>query len=113
MHEVGLMQEALCIALERADTARAGCIHSLTLRLGRIAGVEIEALRFAFEVLTPGTNAEGAALILEEVPVCCWCAECEQLFQPADYVFRCPACLQISGEVRQGREFDLLAIEVS
>lgn len=113
MHEVGLMQEALRIALGHAVAARAARVYSLTLRIGPLSGVENDALRFAFEVVTPGSAAEGAEVILEEVPIQCWCVGCARLFQPADYVFRCPDCQQISGDVRQGREFDLLAVEIS
>ena len=113
MHEVGLMQEALRIALTHAQRSGGARVHALTMRIGPLAGVEIEALHLAFEVVTPGTAAEGAALHLEEVPVACWCSECERAFQPADCVFRCPLCEQLSDDIRQGREFDLVAVEIS
>lgn len=113
MHEVGLMHEAVQVALERAERNRAARVHSLTLRIGPLAGVEIDALRFAFEIVTQGTAAGGAVLHIEEVPIECWCAACACAFQPGDMVFRCPACERISCDVRQGREFDLIAMEVS
>jgi hydrogenase nickel incorporation protein HypA/HybF len=113
MHEVGLMQEALRIALTHAQRSGTGRIHALTMRIGPLAGVEIEALRLAFEVVTPDTPADGAALHFDEVPVTCWCIECERIFQPAESVFRCPHCHQYSDDIRQGREFDLVAVEVS
>ena len=113
MHEVGLMQEALRIAATHAQSSGAARIHVMTMRIGALAGVEIEALRLAFEVVTPGTTAEGAALQLEKVPVGCWCIECERVFQPADCVFRCPKCHHLSADIRQGREFEVVAVEVS
>ena len=48
MHEVGLMQDALGLALEEARRQGASRVHQLTLRVGRLAGVEPEALAFAF-----------------------------------------------------------------
>lgn len=113
MHEVGLMHEALRIALEHANAAHAKRIHALTLRVGRLAGVEIEAIKLAFDVVKTATPADGATLVIDEVPVQCWCAICDRLFSPVDSVFRCPACQGISEDVRQGREFDLIAVEVS
>jgi len=113
MHEVGLMQEAVQIALDRAEQNGGVCVHGLSMRIGPLAGVEIDALRFAFEVVTQGTAADGAELHIEEVPVRCWCDSCAHEFQPADFVFRCPACEQISAIVRQGREFDLISMEIS
>jgi hydrogenase nickel incorporation protein HypA/HybF len=113
MHEVGLMQEALRIALTNAERSGATRIHALTMRIGPLAGVEMEALGLAFQVVTSDTPAGGAALRFEEAPVTCWCIECECLFQPGTSVFRCPHCHRLSDDVRQGREFDLVAVEVS
>jgi hydrogenase nickel incorporation protein HypA/HybF len=113
MHEVGLMAQAVQMALERAEQNGAARVHHLTLRIGPLAGVEIDALRFAFEVVTQGTAADAAELHIEEVPIRCWCASCAREFQPADFVFRCPECQQLSDDVRQGREFDLISMEIS
>ena len=113
MHEVGLMQEALRIALDHAKNAGGNRIHSMTMRVGKISGVELEPLRLAFEVVTAGTMAEQAILRLEEVPVQSWCAGCADVFQPDDCIYRCPKCGQLSSDVREGREFELLALEVS
>jgi hydrogenase nickel incorporation protein HypA/HybF len=113
MHEVGLMQEAVRIAATHAQSSGAARIYVMTMRIGALAGVEVEALRLAFEVVTQGTTAEGATLQLEKVPVGCWCNGCERVFQPADCVFRCPKCHHPSTDIRQGREFEVIAVEVS
>ena len=113
MHEVGLMAQAVEIALERAEQNGGVRVHRLTMRIGPLAGVEIDALRFAFEVVTQDTAADGAELHIDEVPVRCWCAPCEREFQPGDYVFRCPSCQQLSTDVRQGHELDLISMEIA
>ncbi len=113
MHEVGLMQEALRLALTHAERNGAVCVHALTMRIGPLAGVEMEALHLAFQAVTSHTAAEGAALHLEEVPVACWCAECASVFQPPNCVYCCPHCGRLTDDVRQGREFDLVAVEIS
>jgi hydrogenase nickel incorporation protein HypA/HybF len=113
MHEVGLMQEALRIALTHAERNDAARIHALTLRVGQLAGVDMDALRLAFQAVRPDTIADGAVLNLEEMPVRCWCAECHCLFEPANREYRCPKCKRLSAEIRQGREFDVVAVEVS
>ena len=113
MHELGLIDQAVQMALARAEQDGAARVHRLTLRIGPLAGVEIDALRFAFEVVTQDTAADGAELHIEAVPVRCWCTSCACEFQPTDFVFRCPACQQLSDDVRQGREFDLISMEIS
>src|SRR5437773_10160888 len=104
MHEVGIMQSAVDLAVTQAREQGAERIHTLTLRIGRLAGVVPEALRFAFEVVTAGTLAERAELIVEETAVVCFCSACQQEFRRDDFIFACPACLRLSSEVRRAPE---------
>ena len=113
VHEVGLMESMLEIALEHARTRGADRIHAIALRIGRLAGVEPEALGLAFEVVTSGTSAEGARLDIESVPVVCFCYPCEKEFEPDEFIFACPLCGRFSSEVRRGRELELASLEVS
>jgi hydrogenase nickel incorporation protein HypA/HybF len=113
MHEVGLMQRALEIALEYAARHGAQHIHRMTLRVGALSGVVPEALSFAFDVITPGTIAEGAGLELDTVAVVCFCPACEQEFTPPDLFYECPRCRQLSTQVRRGQELELAYLEVS
>lgn len=113
MHEVGLMQTALRSAFKQAAQHRAVRIHRLTLSVGKLSGVVPEALRFAFEVVTRGTPAEGAELIVHEVPVVCRCETCNNEFKPADLVFVCPHCGAVSATWNKGQELELTSIEVS
>lgn len=113
MHEVGLMHEALTIAWKHAEESGGTRIHSLRVRLGPLSGVDKDALRFAFEVITSDTAAAGATLNVEETPIRCWCLRCEREFEPAEYICRCPDCGELSDDVRQGREFEVIAVEIS
>jgi hydrogenase nickel incorporation protein HypA/HybF len=113
MHEVGLIEAVVAMAVEAAGREGAAKIHRITLRIGRLAGVEPEALALAFEVVSGGTLAEGATLEVETVEVVCHCAECGRDFTPPDFAFLCPTCEQPSADVRQGREMELASMEVS
>jgi hydrogenase nickel incorporation protein HypA/HybF len=113
MHEVGIMQEALRMALETAQSSKASRIHEVRLRVGAMSGVVPDALRFAFDVLCRETIAEGARLEIEAVPATCWCAACAAEFVCEDYVNACPTCSELSGELRRGRELELAAVEMS
>jgi hydrogenase nickel incorporation protein HypA/HybF len=113
MHELSVMASALEIALDRTHRQGASRIHSITLRIGELAGVAPEALTFAFESLTAGTPAEGARLVVETVPVLCHCPRCGEQFHPADVIYQCPSCGHISTDVRGGCELELASLEVS
>jgi hydrogenase nickel incorporation protein HypA/HybF len=113
MHEVGLMQDTIDLATTAAREAGAERIHRIRLRIGRLAGVEAEAMRFAFAAVTQGTLADGAVLDIDPVEVVCHCRACDRPFTPTDYIFACPWCAAITSDVRQGREIELVAVEVS
>jgi hydrogenase nickel incorporation protein HypA/HybF len=113
MHEVSLMQAALSIALDHANAQGARKIHALELHVGMQSGVVPAALAFAFEVVSAGTPAEGAELRLKTIPTRCYCPHCQQVFQPADWVYECPGCHGISTDIRQGQNLELASLEVS
>ena len=113
MHEFGLMQEVVRMAVEKAEEAGATRIHCIRLRIGRISGVVPEAMRFAHEVLVEDTLADGSTVEIEDGPVICWCRKCEAEFTPEKTVFRCPVCGTLSSDVRAGREMQIVNMEIS
>ena len=106
------MQNALDQVLEQARRAGASRVHAIRLRIGALSGVVPDALQFAFEALADGTLAEGARLIIEDVPARFWCAPCRREFEAARMFAECPACHHPSGELRAGREMELTSLEV-
>ncbi len=114
MHEIGIMESTLEVVLRQAGEHRASRVHRIVLRIGALAGVEPESLRFAFDAVTRGTLAAGAELAIEAVPARAYCSGCAQDFGvERGFIFTCPACGQLSGELRQGRELELIRLEMT
>lgn len=113
MHEFGIAESLLKTALETAAQHGASKVEQVSLRIGALAGVVDEALTFAFEALADGTPAQGARLLIEAVPVACYCPTCAREFEAPRFSYRCPHCQALSREVRRGRELQLVSIEVS
>ena len=113
MHEVGLMENALAIALDYAARDQAHRIHKICLRVGALSGVEPEALRFAFDIVAQDTIAEAAQLEIEPCPTRCYCAACQTEFEPIDGGYECPTCHVWSASILQGKELELASLEVS
>ena len=113
MHELALMEELQRIALATAAAQGAQRIHTVMLRVGRLSGVDPDALAFAFEVVMAGGIGQGATLKLEVVPTQCRCGGCGQRFEPVDVIFACPICGELSADVLRGRELELTGLEVS
>lgn len=110
---MSLMQTTLDIAFDHAAQKGAQHIYWIKLRVGELSGVIPEALALAFEIVTAGTMAANARLEVESVPVICHCPACHQDFQPTGWVYVCPTCHQFTTDLRQGRELELTAMEVS
>ncbi|MBD2422857.1 hydrogenase maturation nickel metallochaperone HypA [Cyanobium sp. FACHB-13342] len=112
MHELSLMEAVRDQALAAAHADGAIRITVISLRVGELAGVELEALRFAFPVAMAGTIAAGAELRIESEPAECHCAACNAPFPAADGCCDCPRCGAISRQLLRGRDLRLLALEV-
>lgn len=113
MHELALLDELCQLALQTAHQEGAHMIQSLRVRIGDLSGVDAEALRQAFAVLTLQSSWKYTRLELEVVPTRCFCPHCRQAFNPPDLMHQCPSCGLLSNRVLQGHELELVAIEVS
>lgn len=113
MHEVGMMQNVLETAVERAKSEGAQHIRLVQMRVGEASGVVPDSLQLAFDVVKKATIAEDARLQVESVPVICYCTNCNLEFHPTDLLYECPQCHQSYCELRQGNEFELVFLEVS
>lgn len=113
MHELSLMEEVRRLALAAAAAEGATAIQAIELRVGERAGVEREALRFAFPVVMEGTIAAAAELRITVVPAEAHCAPCGRRFDCADGLAECPQCGAISGALLRGRELELASLELA
>lgn len=112
---MALMEALRERALEQAERHGGGTIRAITLRVGSLAGVELEALELAFAVVMEREGPEGVApvqLRIESVAAKCYCYRCACAFLAADGCCACPDCGQISRDLLQGRELDLVSLEL-
>lgn len=112
MHELSLMAELRELVVAQVEAHGGGRVERIRLRIGTLAGVEEEALRFAHPLVMAGSCAEGSRLEIETVPALCHCSSCEQRFSADAGLCACPRCGAISRTLLQGRELDLVALEL-
>lgn len=63
MHELALMDSLVATVGERVGQSR---VTAVRLRVGKLAAVAADALRFCFDVCAEGTCLEGAVLEIQE-----------------------------------------------
>jgi hydrogenase nickel incorporation protein HypA/HybF len=112
MHELSIAHSLVELAVEAAENARMKRVQALYLKLGVLSGVIKEALEFSFDVVIEGTPLEGARLVIEDVPVTVFCPDCQEAHKlPEPLPMRCPVCGTKTGQVLEGRELELYALE--
>lgn len=92
MHEMSLAEGILQIVEEQARTGDFCRVSLVVLEIGRLSGAEPEALRFAFEAVTRGSIAEGAALEIIDLPGRGWCLGCSREVEVSERYDPCPHC---------------------
>ncbi len=113
MHEVSIAQSLLDIVLSECKKAGYKRVNSVSLLIGEASGVQIDSLRFAFDIIKRDTPAEGAKLLITTSPLTGKCLDCACLFYPrGDVVFECPKCSGKNLRMIKGKELDIVEIDV-
>ena len=73
MHELGITQQLVAIACERAEGAK---VRRVVVEIGKLSAVMPDAVRFCFPLCCEGTVAEGATLDIVEKPGIAKCRSC-------------------------------------
>jgi hydrogenase nickel incorporation protein HypA/HybF len=110
MHELSIADALVRIACRHADGRR---VESVEVKVGHLRQVVPDALAFAWTLVAEGTDAEGAELIIEEVPAAGVCRGCGAESEWDAFPLACTACGSFDVELVRGEELlvDALVIE--
>jgi hydrogenase nickel incorporation protein HypA/HybF len=109
MHELALAEAILAIATAHAGDGR---INAVEVQVGHLRQVVPEALRFNFELVAKGTAADGADLVIDEVPITARCRACATNAELPEFPLRCPRCGALDVDLTGGEELLVSALEV-
>jgi len=112
MHEFGITENIIKIALDKAEEAQSSKVTQINLVVGELAGAVPECIQFYFESMSKDTIAQEAVLHFELIPVQLRCRNCSSVFQPGDTLWGCPGCQSQSVEIIKGRELFIESMEV-
>ena len=112
MHEMSLAESVLRIIEDEAQAQQFSRVRSVTLEIGRLAAVEAEAMRFAFGAVMRNTVAEGARLVLMDIPGQGSCADCGATVLMDEPLALCAQCGSGRVHVTGGDRMRVLELEV-
>ncbi|WP_149181516.1 hydrogenase maturation nickel metallochaperone HypA [Streptomyces sp. TRM49041] len=111
MHELSIATSVVEAVEDVVREHGAEGVESVRLRVGALAGVVPDALRFCFDLAAEGTPVAGAVLVVEDVAARARCAGCDGAFavgSPPDLT--CPECGASAAELLAGRELEIAGV---
>ncbi len=112
MHELSIAHSLVNTAEDALAGTNVTQVEVVHLKLGALSGVVKDALLFGYDIATQNTRLAGSRLEIEEVPVVVYCPQCDaERTLDSIQLFQCPACGTPTGDIRQGREIELVSLE--
>lgn len=113
MHELSIALSIVEMAEEEAAIRGNAHVSAVHLRMGLLSGVVKEALLSCYEMACAETALAGSRLLIEEVPVEIFCAQCQERRPIASLQWMCcPECGTPAPEIVQGKELEVFALEI-
>ncbi|ANI16254.1 TPA: hydrogenase maturation nickel metallochaperone HypA [Pseudomonas aeruginosa] len=112
MHEVSLAGGILAAVEDAARQDPFVRVSRLRLEAGQLAGVEVEALRFALQAIAPGSLLDGAHIEIEQPDGQAWCLDCATHVALPQRGAACPHCGGFWLQPTAGTELRILDLQV-
>lgn len=112
MHEVGIAASVLKAVRSEVALRPGSRACAVGLRIGELAGVDPESLRFGFDALVKDSDLEPLQLEVEYVARMQACLECEIEFAADRYTLACTGCGSLRTRCIAGDELDIAWIRM-
>jgi len=112
MHELAITENILNIAVDEARKHGAQKVLSIKLKVGEFSDVVPQLIQEYYNIVSKGTAAEGAKLVIEKVPVIIKCNDCGNEGVIDKTNIECPNCGSLNIKLITGREFYVDSMEV-
>ena len=92
MHELSIAEGIAEVVERTAEKNAIDAISSVRVSIGELAGVDTDALLFAWQSVASAGLLKGASLQIERTAGEAWCTDCEKTVPLKAYGDACPAC---------------------
>ena len=112
MHELSLCENIIETVIDQTRQRGFSRVRRVWLEIGALANVELDALRFAFEIARQDTVAATAELDIITLPGRAWCLDCAETVTVNQYFDPCPRCGGYQWRLTGGNEMRIKELEV-
>lgn len=113
MHELSIALGIVKIAEDERRKAKAKTVDSIDLEIGKLSGIELDSLEFAWPVAVKDTVLEHAVKNIESIDGWAKCLECEMEYPVFHAYDGCPACKSYFKDILRGKELRVKSLVVS
>lgn len=112
MHELSIVLSILDIAEKQVKEHHAHSVEEIELEIGQLAGVEWDALDFAWEAATKNTALEHAQRSVTRIDGAAKCLECSLVFSAENLFTPCPQCGSYFSDFIRGKELRIKSLTI-
>jgi len=112
MHEIGIANSIVEAVREEMKLYPCGIARRVTVRIGELAAVDPDALRFGFDAITRETELESLELEIELCLRMHRCEPCDFEFPVKEFDYRCPRCKNEDTQCIGGQQLELAHLEL-
>lgn len=109
MHELGITQNIVAIV---GEAAKGRQVTRVTVEVGKLSGVEAQALAFCFGIVAKGTALDGATLDIREIDGRARCRACGAEFASPTLFTACPCGSRDAARIA-GAELNVKTMELA
>ena len=110
MHELSIVMSILDIAEEKVREHHAHTVESIELEIGQLAGIEWEAMNFAWDTAIRNTVLENSKREIIKVEGKARCLECSNEFSSPALFTPCPSCGSLFADIFQGKDLRIKSL---
>ena len=113
MHELSVVMNIVDLATEAVNNAKAHQVDVIEIDIGTMAGVEIDALDFAWPLAVKDTVLAGSEKVVHNIQAIGKCSNCGCHFNIIEPYQECPFCGDVLIRYLQGKELRVKSLVVS
>ncbi len=113
MHELSIINNVINIVSGKAKELNATEINFIELDIGKMSGIDYDALEFAWQNIPKNHLTKTTELEINKIQGKARCYNCSSEFKINDLYTPCPKCGNFNHEIIQGQELKIKSIKVT
>ena len=112
MHELSIATAIISEAIKALQAHKGANVESITISLGKMSGVDRDALTAAFPLAAEDTELADTKLVIESIPLVTKCKHCGKQKKHSPPFFLTCKCGNTDIEIISGKELYIKSMEL-